>query len=433
MTEKQILIRGGRLVDASGLDTTADLLVTCPSIVEVKRGITAPAGTATIEAQGLIVLPGLVDLHVHLREPGEEEKETVASGAAAAAAGGFTDIACMPNTEPPIDDQSGVRFIREQSAAAGLARVHPIAAITLGRRGEQLTEMDELREAGAVAFSDDGSPVRSAEILRRALEYGRMVGVPIIDHCEDPDLARGGVMHEGRVSTELGLPGIPAAAEEVIVARDLCLAELTGGHLHLAHLSTRGSVELVRRAKARGVQVTAEVTPHHFILTDDAVRSYDPVTKMNPPLRTAADVAALREGLADGTIDAIATDHAPHTDYEKEFEFDRAPFGVIGLETALGLTLTELVDGGVLDLAGLVRVMSLRPRQILGLAGGSIAPGAPADLVLIDPEARWVVDPSRFRSRSRNSPFRGFRLRGEVAATLVGGRLVHARAAAGVI
>jgi dihydroorotase len=432
MTENRLLIRGGRLVDASGLDTTADLLIAAGSIVEVNPSIAVPAGTSTIEAQDLLVLPGFVDLHVHLREPGEEEKETVASGAAAAVAGGFTDLACMPNTQPPIDDQSGVRFIREQSAAAGLARVHPVAAITLGRRGEQLTEMAELRDAGAVAFSDDGSPVKNAEILRRALEYGRMVGAPIIDHCEDLDLTARGVMHEGRVATELGLPGIPAAAEEVMVARDLCLAELTGGHLHLAHLSTRGSVELVRRAKERGVRVTAEVTPHHLVLTDDAVRSYDPVTKMNPPLRGTADVAALRAGLADGTIDAIATDHAPHTDYEKELEFDHAPFGVIGLETALGLALTQLVDGGVLDLAGLVRVMSLNPRRILGLPGGSIAAGAPADLVLIDPEARWVVDPARFRSRSRNSPFRGFRLRGEVRATVVGGR-VHAQATAGVM
>jgi dihydroorotase len=299
--------------------------------------------------------------------------------------------------------------------------------VTAGRAGEQLTEMAELKAAGAVAFSDDGYPVRNAEIMRRALEYGRMVGAPIIDHCEDKDLSGAGCMHEGRVSTELGLPGIPAASEEVLVARDLVLAELTGAHVHLAHLSTRGSVELVRTAKARGIKVTCEVTPHHLILTDEAVRSYAPVTKMNPPLRSAADVKALRAGLADGTIDAIATDHAPHTDHEKELEYDRAPFGVVGLETALGLALSELVDQGVIDLKGLVRVMSLNPRRILGLPGGTLAEGAPADLVLVDPSVHWAVDPTRFRSRSRNSPFRGFRLRGEVVGTMVGGRMVMRR------
>jgi len=420
----QLLIRGGRLVDASGLDREADLLVAGGVIAEIGPRIAPNAGVEVREARGLLVLPGLCDMHVHLREPGEEDKETVATGAAAAAAGGFTDIACMPNTNPPIDDQGQVRFVRERAAVAGFARVHVIAAVTTGRAGEQLTEMAELRAAGAVAFSDDGAPIRSAEIMRRALEYGRMVRAPIINHCEDKDLAGSGAMHEGRVSTELGLPGIPAASEEVMVARDLILAELTGAHLHLAHLSTRGAVELVRAAKVRGVRVTCEVTPHHLILTDDAVRTYDPVTKMNPPLRTAEDVKALRAALGDGTIDAIATDHAPHTDHEKELEFDRAPFGVIGLETALGLVLSELVDQGVIDLAGMVRLMSLAPRRILGLPGGMLAPGAPADLVLVDPKATWQVDPARFRSRSRNSPFRGYRLRGEVEATIVGGRVV---------
>ena len=427
----QLLIRGGRLVDASGLDREADLLVAGGVIAEIGPRVSPGQGVEVREARGLLVLPGLCDMHVHLREPGEEDKETVATGAAAAAAGGFTDIACMPNTNPPIDDQGQVRFVRERAAAAGFARVHVIAAITAGRAGEQLTEMAELRAAGAVAFSDDGAPIRSAEIMRRALEYGRMVKAPIINHCEDKDLAGSGAMHEGRVSTELGLPGIPAAAEEVMVARDLILAELTGAHLHLAHLSTRGAVELVRTAKARGVRVTCEVTPHHLILTDEAVRTYDPVTKMNPPLRTGEDVKALRAALADGTIDAIATDHAPHTDHEKELEFDRAPFGVIGLETALGLVMSELVDQGVIDLAGLVRLMSLAPRRILGLPGGMLAPGAPADLVLVDPKSTWQVDPTRFRSRSRNSPFRGYRLRGEVEATIVGGRVVSSGARVG--
>ncbi len=426
-----LIIRGARLVEASG-ERDADVAVAGTAIADIGVGLAVPPGAQVIDASGLLLLPGLCDMHVHLREPGEEDKETVATGAAAAVCGGFTDVACMPNTNPAIDDQSGVRFVSERAAAAGLARVHVIAAVTLGREGAQLTEMAELREAGAVAFSDDGAAVKSAEIMRRALEYGRMVGAPIIDHCEDRDLAAGGVMNEGRVATELGLPGMPAAAEDLMVARDVILAELTGAHVHIAHISTRGAVELVRQAKARGVKVTAEATPHHLVLTDEAVRSFDPATKMNPPLRTSADVMALREGLRDGTIDAIATDHAPHTDHEKELEFDRAPFGVIGLETAFSLMLTELVDSGAVDLPGLVRMMSLSPRRILGLPGGVLAPGEPADLTLVDPEARWQVDPARFRSKSRNTPFAGFRLRGEVVATIVGGRQVFARATAGV-
>jgi dihydroorotase len=426
-----LLIRGGRLVDGSDMDRVADLAVAGDTIAAIGPDLPASPGAVVIDASGLLVLPGLCDMHVHLREPGEEDKETVATGVAAAVAGGFTDVACMPNTKPALDDQSRVRFVRERARAAGLARVHVIAAVTQGREGTQLTEMSELRLAGAVGFSDDGTPVRNAEIMRRALEYGKMVQAPIIDHCEDQELAANGVMNEGRVATELGLLGIPAAAEDVMIARDLLLAELTGAHVHIAHLSTRGGVELVRQAKARGVRVTAEVTPHHLVLTDEAVRRYDPNTKMNPPLRTSADVLALRAGLKDGTIDAIASDHAPHTDYEKELEFDRAPFGVVGLETAFPLMLTELVDKGVLDLSGLVKVMSLAPRRILGLPGGVLAAGAPADLTLVDPEARWQVDPARFRSKSRNTPFAGFRLRGEVVATIVGGRQVYARATAG--
>lgn len=429
--EATLLIRGGRLVDGSGMDRAADLAVRGDTIAAIGPGLPAGAGAVVIDAAGLLVLPGLCDMHVHLREPGEEDKETVATGVAAAVAGGFTDVACMPNTKPALDDQSRVRFVRERAQAAGLARVHVIAAVTQGREGTQLTEMSELRLAGAVAFSDDGAPVRNAEIMRRALEYGRMVAAPIIDHCEDKELAANGVMNEGRVATELGLLGIPAAAEDVMIARDLLLAELTGAHVHIAHLSTRGGVELVRQAKARGVRVTAEATPHHLVLTDEAVRRYDPNTKMNPPLRTSADVLALRAGLTDGTIDVIASDHAPHTDHEKELEFDRAPFGVVGLETAFALMLTELVDKGVLDLPGLLKVMSLAPRRILGLPGGVLAPGAPADLTLADPEARWQVDPRRFHSKSRNTPFAGFRLRGEVVATIVGGRQVYARATAG--
>jgi len=427
-----LLVRGGRLVDGNGLDRVADVAIAGDVIAAIGPGLTAGPGAAVVDAAGLFVLPGLCDMHVHLREPGEEDKETVATGVAAAVAGGFTDVACMPNTQPALDDQSRVRFVRERAQAAGLARVHVIAAVTQGREGTQLTEMADLRAAGAVGFSDDGAPVRNAELMRRALEYGKMVGAPIIDHCEDRELAANGVMNEGRVATELGLLGIPAAAEDVMVARDLLLAEMTGAHVHIAHLSTRGGVELVRQAKARGVHVTAEVTPHHLVLTDEAVRRYDPNTKMNPPLRTSADVLALRAGLKDGTIDAIASDHAPHTDHEKELEFDQAPFGVVGLETAFSLMLTELVDKGVIDLPGLVRAMSLAPRRILRLPGGVLAPAAPADLTLVDPEARWQVDPARFRSKARNTPFAGFRLRGEVVATIAGGRQVFARAVAGV-
>ncbi len=427
-----LLVRGGRLVDGNGVDRVADVAIAGDTIAAIGTGLAGAPGATVLDAAGLLVLPGLCDMHVHLREPGEEDKETVASGVAAAVAGGFTDVACMPNTRPALDDQSRVRFVRERARAAGLARVHVIAAVTQDRAGEQLTEMADLRAAGAVAFSDDGAPVRNAELMRRALEYGKMVGAPIIDHCEDRDLAANGVMNEGRVATELGLRGIPSAAEDVMIARDILLAEMTGAHVHIAHLSTRGGVELVRQAKVRGVRVTAEVTPHHLVLTDEAVRRYDPNTKMNPPLRTAADVLALRAGLRDGTIDAIASDHAPHTDHEKELEFDQAPFGVVGLETAFSLMLTELVDKGVVDLPGLVRAMSLAPRRILGLAGGVLAAGAPADLALVDPEARWQVDPKRFRSKGQNTPFAGFRLRGEVAATIVGGRQVYARATAGV-
>jgi dihydroorotase len=371
-------------------------------------------------------------MHVHFREPGFEYKETVATGAQAAVAGGFTDVACMPNTEPPIDDRATVWLVRERALAAAACRVHPIAAVTVGMRGEDLTQMAELREAGAVGFSDDGLPVRSAEIMRRALEYSLMVDAPIIDHCEDPALSAGGVMHEGVMSTRLGLRGIPAASEEVMVARDLRLAALTGGRLHLAHVSTAGSVGLIRAAKAEGLPVTAEVTPHHLVLTDEAVHTYDPVMKVNPPLRTAADVAAVRAALADGTLDAIATDHAPHSIDEKELEFDRAPFGLIGVETALGLVLTELVEAGVIDLQRLVATMSLAPRRILGLPEPRFEAGSPADLTVVDPGRCWTVDPARLRSRSRNTPYAGRELRGWVGWTIVGGRVAYTAAPAPV-
>jgi dihydroorotase len=377
-----------------------------------------------VDARGKVVAPGLIDLHVHLREPGREDVETVATGARAAAAGGFTAVCPMPNTDPVTDNQAAVGFIVKQAQAAGAARVYPIGAISLGQKGQQLSEFGELVGAGAVAVSDDGHPVTSSHLLRMALSYARTFDIPVADHCEDPTLKANGVMHEGLVSTRLGLRGIPAAAEEIMVARNLLLAELTGGHIHLCHMSTRGSVELIRRAKEKGVRVTAEVTPHHLTLTDEACEGYNTNAKMNPPLREAADVAALRAGLKDGTIDVIATDHAPHHYDAKEREFDDAPFGIVGLETALGLGLTELVRGGALTLPELIDRMSTAPARVFHLPGGSLQRGAPGDVVVVDPDASWRVDPAAFYSKSRNTPFGGRDLNGRVLRTFVGGLTV---------
>jgi dihydroorotase len=422
---KPLLIRGGRVIDPSrGLDETADLLIQDGTVAAVGRRLGSPDGVDTVDAKGLVVAPGLVDVHTHLREPGQEDRETIATGAAAAAAGGFTAICAMPNTDPPIDNQSAVGFVVKQGAAAGAARVYPIGAISLGQKGEQLAEFGELVGAGAVAVSDDGRPVASGHLMRTALEYARTFGIPVADHCEEPSLAQGGVMHEGLVSTRLGLQGIPAAAEEIMVARDVLLAGHTGGHIHLCHMSTRGSVELIRRAKDRHLRVTAEACPHHFALTHEACEGYNTNAKMNPPLREAEDVAAIRAALKDGTIDLIATDHAPHHYDAKEREFDDAPFGIVGLETALGLGLTVLVDGGVLTLPELIARMSTVPARTFGLPGGSLAPGQPADVVVFDPRGAWTVDPRRFKSKSRNTPFAGWELKGRVVRTVVGGRTV---------
>jgi dihydroorotase len=373
------------------------------------------------------VAPGLIDLHVHLREPGQEDLETVDTGAMAAAAGGFTTVCAMPNTDPVTDNQAAVGFIVRQSIRAGKARVRPIGAISLGQKGQQLAEFGEMVGAGAVAVSDDGKPVVSSHMMRTALEYAQVFGIPVADHCEDPTLSAGGSMHEGLVSTRLGLKGIPAAAEEIMVARDILLSELTGGHVHLCHMSTRGSVELIRRAKDKGLKVTAEATPHHFTLTDERVGSYDTNAKMNPPLREAADRDAIRQALKDGTIDVIATDHAPHHYDAKEREFDEAPNGIIGLETALGLGLRELVKPGLLSLMELIDLMSTRPARIFHLPGGTLATGAPADIVVFDPEARWKVDPARLYSKSRNTPWGGEEMVGLVEWTLVDGKVVHQR------
>jgi dihydroorotase len=424
---KTLLITSGRLVDPeSGRDKQADVLILGGKIASIGKRIKKPEGAEVFDAKKLVVAPGLVDMHVHLREPGREDEETILSGSRSAAAGGFTAVACMPNTEPAIDNQETVRFVRQQAEQAP-TRVYPIAAITRGRRGKELTEMADLRAAGAVAVSDDGCEVVNAGILRRALEYASMFDIPVISHCEDPMLSGTGVMHEGYLSTVLGLKGIPAVSEETMVARDIRLAEFAGTRLHIAHVSSAGSVELIRAAKARGVRITAEATPHHFTLTDEAVRGYDTNTKVNPPLRTAVDRQAIRDGLADGTIDCLASDHAPHSSEEKELEYDAAPFGMIGLETSLGLVLTELVATGVLSLIEAVARMSTRPCRILGLEGGVLREGAPADLTIIDPQARWTVDRRKFYSRSRNTPFDGWELTGRAEATIVGGRIVFQR------
>jgi dihydroorotase len=423
---RPLLLRGGRVIDPSrGLDESADLLIQDGKIAGVGAGLGTPDGAETRELRGAVVAPGLVDLHVHLREPGNEDVETIATGARAAAAGGFTAVCAMPNTDPVTDNQAAVGFIVRQSLRASSARVHPIGAISVGQKGEQLAEFGELVGAGAVAVSDDGRPVASSHLMRTALEYARTFGIPVADHCEEPTLASGGVMHEGLVATRLGLKGIPTAAEEIMVARDLLLAELVGGRIHLCHMSTRGSVELIRRAKERGVHVTAEVTPHHFTLTDHACEGYDTNAKMNPPLREAADVAALRAGLKEGVIDCIASDHAPHAYDAKEAAFDDAPFGIVGLETAFGVAYTELVRGNVLTLPELLARMSVIPARAFRLPGGTLQPGAAADVVVLDVTTPWTVDPARFYSKSRNSPFAGRSLWGRAVLTLVGGDIVH--------
>jgi len=423
---KPVVLRGGRVLDPSrGFDEVADVVIRDGRIAGVGRNQGVPDGAEVQDVRGLVVAPGLVDVHTHLREPGQEDRETIATGAAAAVAGGFTAVCAMPNTDPPIDNQSAVGFVVKQAAAAGQARVYPIGAISLGQKGEQLAEFGEMVGAGAVAVSDDGRPVVSGQLMRTALEYARTFGIPVADHCEEPTLAQGGVMHEGLVSTRLGLKGIPAAAEEIMVARDILLARHTGGHVHLCHMSTRGSVELIRRAKDAGLPVTAEACPHHFSLTDEACEGYNTNAKMNPPLRQPEDVAAIQAGLRDGTIDLIATDHAPHHYDAKEREFDDAPFGIVGLETALGLGLRVLVEGGHLALPDLILRMSTVPARVFHLPGGTLAAGQAADVVVFDPAARWTVDATRFRSKSRNTPYAGWELSGRVVRTLVGGRTVY--------
>jgi dihydroorotase len=421
-----LLLRGGTLLDpAVGLNERGDLLVADGRVARVGGTIEGCEDAEVLDCSGMYVSPGFVDVHCHLREPGREDVETIATGARAAAAGGFTAVCAMPNTEPVTDNQAAVGFIIRQALRAGAARVYPIGAISVGQKGEALAEFGEMVAAGAVAVSDDGRPVASAHLMRTALEYAQAFGIPVIDHCEEPSLAHGGAMNEGVVSARLGLRGIPAEAEEIMVIRDILLARRTGGHVHLAHMSTKGSVELIRWGKDRGIRVTAEVTPHHLTLTEEAVEGYDTHAKMNPPLRTAEDVAAVREALRDGTIDVIATDHAPHHYDAKEREFADAPFGIVGLETALAVVVTELVEPGIIDFPTLVDRMATRPAKLFHLPGGTLAPGGVADITVFDPRAEWRVDPSQFLSKGRNTPYAGRVLRGRAVYTIVDGRLVH--------
>jgi dihydroorotase len=427
---RPVIIRGGRVVDPTQkLDAVLDVLIDDSGrIARVGEGLDAPEGAEAVDAAGLVVAPGLIDVHVHLREPGQEHKETIRSGARAAAAGGFTAVVAMPNTDPPIDNPASVGFVLAEGLRAGGARVYPTGCITVGQNGEQLTEFGELIHAGAVAVTDDGRPVNSAGMLRMALEYALAFDLPVAVHEEELTLSRGGSMNEGIIATRLGLTGIPNEAEDVMIARDLMLAELTGGRLHVQHVSTRRGVELIRQAKARGVRVTAEATPHHFTLTDAAVEAYRTDAKMNPPLRSEADRQAVRHGVSDGTLDVIATDHAPHHYDEKEQAFEDAPNGIVGLETALGLSYTELVATGLIDLSELIDRMSCAPARAMGLDArmklGSLAAGYQGDVTLIDPRIEWTVDPAAFLSLSRNTPFGGRALRCRAVRTIVGGRTV---------
>ncbi|MYD70074.1 MAG: dihydroorotase [Acidobacteria bacterium] len=426
-----LLLRGGHVVDPSqAINGRADILIADGVVAAVGADLLPVEGATVVEVPaGLVVCPGFIDMHVHLREPGQTHKETVATGAAAAVAGGFTAVACMPNTDP-VNDHAGVtEEILRKATEARLARVYPIGAVSVGSAGEQMTEVAALRDAGCVGISDDGHPVSSALMMRRALEYAAMVGLPVINHCEDPSLADGCSVHEGFRAAQLGLRGQPAETESIMVARDVSLSGLTGGPYHVAHMSAAASLRAIRDGKDRDVPVTCEVTPHHFILTDEDLR-YDTNYKMNPPLRAASDRDAMLAGLADGTIDAIATDHAPHHSDEKAREFEHAPFGIIGLETAVSLSLDRLVHRGVVPLGRMVELYTCNPARILGIPGGSLATGSPADITILAPDTEIEVSADRFRSKARNTPFDGWRLRGAVAAAVVGGRVVYSNDAA---
>lgn len=416
-----IAIRGGRVIDPyNKMDQVADLLITGDAISMI--GAIDVKADETIDAKGLVICPGLCDMHVHLREPGREDEETVESGSRAAAAGGFTAVACMPNTQPALDNQGMIDLIR--SLQTPYCRVHPVGAISKGLEGLELAEIGDMVKAGAVAVSDDGKPLTDSNLMRRALDYCRMFGIPVISHCEDRFLSADGFMNEGPLATRLGLRGIPNAAEASMAYRDCQLAALTGGRVHIAHVSCAETVEVVRQAKKQGIKVTAETCPHYFCLTEEAVIGYNEMARVNPPLRSKKDMEAVIEGLRDGTIDCIASDHAPHSLEEKEVEFDASPTGMIGLETSLGLCLTHLVEKNILTLSQLVEKMSVNPRKVLGLGGGKLEKGQPADLTLFDPAAEWTVDPEQFLSLSRNTPFAGWKLSGRAVMTVVEGNVI---------
>ncbi|MCC6124581.1 MAG: dihydroorotase [Pirellulales bacterium] len=419
-----ILLQNGRVIDPSqSLDRVTNLLVVDGRIAAFDA---QPGGEQSIvNVSGKIVCPGLIDMHVHLREPGREEDETIETGTAAALAGGFASIACMPNTDPPTDSQGVVEFIRGQAARIDNCNVFVVACVSKGREGKELAEIGQLVKAGAVAFSDDGAPVANPELMRRAFEYCLMFDKPVLNHSETRELTEHGVMHEGLVSLSLGLPGMPAAAEDVMTSRDIALAEATGGKYHLMHVSTAGSVDMVRRAKRRDVRVTTEVSPHHFTLTDEGLRTFDSNYKMNPPLRGKEHVEAILAGLADGTIDVIASDHAPHAKEKKMQELDQAPFGIVGLETMLGLVITKLIEPGILDWSKAIRKMTINPAKILGISKGTLQIGADADITVIDPTAKWTVDPAKFRSKSTNTPFAGMELIGRAEMVIVGGKVKY--------
>jgi dihydroorotase len=425
----KLLIANGHLIDPVAPENTGmSVLVEDGRVTSwLRPNEQPPEGCEIFDAAGLLVAPGFIDMHVHLREPGQEHKETIASGCSAAVAGGWTGVCPMPNTTPVNDNAAITRYMIEQAERAGLANVFPIGAITKSSDGTELAEMGEMKAAGAIAVSDDGRPVPNAGIMRRAMQYAKDFDLPVVDHCEDKSLSSGGVMHEGKLSLLLGLKGMPALAEEIDIVRDIIIAKETGAHIHIAHVSTRGGIEAIRRAKNEGISVTCEVTPHHFTLTDRAVEGYDTNTKMAPPLRSEEHLEAIIDGLRDGTIDAIATDHAPHHADEKALEYDRAPFGITGLETGIGLAFNELVHKGVIDLARLVELCSTNPAKIFRLKDrGTLAPGSIADVTIIDPELQWIFSAADSRSKSRNSPFDGWQFTGRSVATIVGGALKFA-------
>jgi dihydroorotase len=425
---KPLLIQGGRIIDpGQGIDEIGCLLIAGGKISGLSKGALPQPGCDVLDARGLIVCPGFIDLHCHLRQPGFEDKETIATGSQAAARGGFTTICCMPNTNPPLDSRATIDYVKSTAASEGMVRILPIGCISKGRKGEELAPMAELASAGVIAYSDDGKPVLNSNLMRQALDHSRVLGLPIIDHSEDTFLTEGGLMNEGEISTRLGLQGIPAAAEEIIIARDLILAHLTGARLHIAHVSTEGSVELIRRAKEKGITVTAEVTPHHLTLTEEKVIGYNTNAKVNPPLRTKRDTQALIQGLKENVIDAIATDHAPHTEADKLVDFALAAFGISGFETALG-SLLSLVHDGQLSLKTLISKLTCEPSKIIGDKYGrlgSLEVGASADVTIFDPDREWTVDTKAFVSKGKNTPLAGSRLKGKVVATISRGKLVY--------